>query len=245
MELPVLSKTARAIQNKTTMYQYKVKEAPREPLKSTGLRVLKPAKSNTKLSKRSGQRILKGPKTFRGKYLYNLTLIERETCPSECQQWKKCFGNSTPFGIRYKPGIELEEALEADLHFLAQKHPEGFVVRLHILGDFYSVGYVTFWRKMLRANLNLAIYGYTHRRHGTDIGNAVAAMVLDFRDRVSILRSDWQDQGDPLAKALVIPDEASAEPEIVICPEQTGKTESCLTCGICFHGKISVQFLEH
>lgn len=237
-----MSKTAQAIKNGNTVYLKSVRPAPVLPTVSTGLRVLKSSKSNSKLSGGRNGEIVKGRKYYRGRPLYQLTLVERATCPPTCEQWGDCYGNNMPFAHRFEPGKELEEALEHDLNFLRHKHPEGFVVRLHVLGDFYSLGYVSFWRKQLRANPTLALYGYTHRKHGTQLGDAVAAMVRDFPERTSILRSDGRSPEDPLPKAVVV----ETPPEgVLVCPEQTGKSESCLTCGLCFNGKTDIHFLRH
>lgn len=233
-----------SVQNGLPVYLKSLKEPPLEASKSTGLHVLKSAASNTKVGG-SNNIILKGPKAFRGKPLYTLTLAERATCPLDCKQWDNCYGNNMPFAHRYVPNLDLEHVIWLDLLTLKKKHPKGFVVRLHILGDFYSMGYVNFWRKKLHEFPNMAIYGYTHRKNDTQIGKAIAYMTRDFSDRVSILRSDKEDPADLLAGAYTVKAGATPRKDIVICPEQTGKTESCLTCGLCFHGHIHVQFLEH
>ena len=225
------------------IYIKSLKDPPLEAPKSTGLRVLKSASSNTKLGGNTN-RIVKGPKEFRGKPLYSLTLAERATCPMDCKQWDNCYGNNMPFAHRYLPNADLEYSIWLDLKELERKHPEGFAIRLHILGDFYSRGYVNFWRKKLHEFQNMVIYGYTHRKAGTEIGDAVAKMSKDFGTRVSILRSDGL-ADDDLPLAITVKSGDTPDPNIVVCPEQTGKTRSCLDCGLCFNGRTSVQFLEH
>lgn len=239
------TKTEIAISKATTVFGKTVQKAPVVPVKSTGLRVLKPAKTNRKISGGKKGVIAKGPKTFRGKPLFNLTLVERMTCPTDCPQWTVCYGNNMYLAKRYLPGQDLIDALNADLQVLEDKYPLGFVIRLHILGDFYSLDYVHFWGMALYTIPNMSIYGYTHRQHGTPIGDAVTKMVQTFPDRVSILRSDPTGKGDPLPSAHTVHKSQTPDAGIVICPEQTGKSESCLTCGLCFNGRTSVQFLEH
>jgi hypothetical protein len=245
IELPVLSKTQLAIKNETTIFLNNVTTIMGPPVKTTGLHVLKPSKQNIKLSGRSGKRITKGPKFFRGKHLYNLTLVERETCPDTCEQWSNCYGNHMPFAKRYTPGLELERALGSDLDTLDNKHPEGYIVRLHILGDFYSVGYVDFWREMLSMYTTMGIYGYTHRRYNTPIGDAVENLVKYHPERVSILRSDKLDINDTLPGAYTVPKGTEPRQGIVVCPQQTHEKVTCLSCGLCFNGHTQVQFLEH
>lgn len=225
------------------IYIKSIKDPPLEAPKSTGLRVLKSATTNNKIGGKSN-RITKGPKVFRGKSLYSLTLAERATCPMDCKQWDNCYGNNMPFAHRYLPNVDLEHSIWLDLQELNRKHPEGFAIRLHILGDFYSVGYVNFWRKKLVEFPNMVIYGYTHRKAGTRIGDAVAKMATDFGDRVSILRSDGEG-ADRLPFAITVKRGQTPDPSIVVCPEQTERVNSCLECGLCFNSRTSVQFLEH
>lgn len=240
-----VSATEYAVDYRTSVYLKSILVAPRTSAKYTKLKVLKPASNNVKLSARSNTRVQKGPKEYQGKPLYNLTLVERETCPRSCEQWANCYGNNMPFAKRYLPGSQLTDALAHDLKVLNIKHPEGFVIRLHILGDFYSEDYVAWWNTWLVLYPKMVIYGYTHREHDTRIGDRIAHMVDDHPGRVSILRSDRKNDDDPLPGAYTVKKGTEPSKDILVCPQQTGATESCLTCGLCFHGHIPVQFLEH
>ena len=40
---------------------------------------------------------------WRGYPVFTLTLEERATCPSYCEQWDECYGNNMPFGARLEP----------------------------------------------------------------------------------------------------------------------------------------------
>lgn len=154
--------------------------------------------------------------------------------------------NSVPFGHRYKHDENLTVAIKADLEHLMTKHKDGIVVRLHVGGDFPSVAYVEFWGGMLRKFPTLAIYGYTHWRQATPIGVAVQHLVQGFSDRAAIMRSDKDNHPeDKLPGAYVVEHGVTPNPNIVVCPQQTGKTLSCMTCGFCFSGKYPVQFLQH
>ena len=62
------------------------------------------------------------------------------------------------FAIRYNADDELIAMMESELHDLQAKYPNGFLVRLHVLGDFYSVSYVAQWAKRLRHCVMLAAY---------------------------------------------------------------------------------------
>ena len=138
----------------TTAYRKSVKQPPTT---SKTLLVLKPGSNNKKL----GYKVTKG--RWKGKYLYSLTLEERATCPRYCHHWSDCYGNNMPFAHRYNVGSSLLPAIHSDISHLRSKHPQGIVIRLHVLGDFYSVVYVDFWRRMLDLWPNLCLFGYTAR----------------------------------------------------------------------------------
>ena len=53
----------------------------------------------------------------------------------------------------------LMEKIESDLEALNPK--KDYAIRLHVLGDFYSVEYVEFWNQMLDRFSNIKIFGYT------------------------------------------------------------------------------------
>lgn len=224
-----------------TRYRGSVIASPRKAIPSTGLFVLKRSDNNAKLGNGS-YRITKG--VFRGMALYMLTLEERATCPDTCQNWNRCFGDNMPFAKRHRVTTSLLPAITQDVRTLARKHPEGFVVRLHILGDFPSVEYVRHWRGLLVKHPELRIFGYTHWPHGSAIGNAVRRLVMEFSPRVSILRSDGE-AGDPLPLAITVDRDQPAAADTILCPEQTGRTASCLTCGLCMNGRTSVSFIDH
>ena len=65
---------------------------------------------------------------------------------------------------RMQAGPDLEWRLEREVALLDIEHPDGFAVRLHELGDFYSVEYVKLWGKLLECNPGLHIWGL-HRAH--------------------------------------------------------------------------------
>jgi hypothetical protein len=209
-----------AFKNGTTIFLKQVKEP------SLVKRILQPAQSNEKL----GGIISKGK--WKGMAMYSLSLEERKTCPVTCQQWKTCYGNNMPFGNRIKHNSNsFFPTLTSELKSLATKHVNGFVVRLHVLGDFYSVAYVNYWKKQLVNHPNLKIFGYTHRQPGTPIGRSIAEM------NVMGAWIRWSDVGGPMS--------ANVNGEGITCPEQTGKTKSCSTCGLCWSTPLAINFLEH
>lgn len=232
------------VQELRTKFPSTVVDPPDDPVPSTGLRALVSGASNRKL----GGQVLKG--RWRGMALYALTLEERATCPETCPLLVTCYGSGMPFARRNRHGPKLEAAVAHDVAVLLGRRAcrVGLVVRLHVLGDFYSVDYVRFWMDQLRAHARLRLFGYTHRQAGTPIGDAVTALVQTFPDRAAFLRSDPAPVGgaaDPLPFARVVPPGGPAVPGSVVCPEQLGRTASCGTCGLCMSGRHAISFLEH
>jgi hypothetical protein len=224
-----------------TRYRKSVVDVPESP-PSSGLFVLKSATSNKKLGGGSSV-VTKG--RYRGMPLYSLTLEERATCWDGCQNWGRCYGDNMPFAKRYVPGDALEDAIARDVARLHAKHPAGFVVRLHVLGDFYSPAYVRFWHELQRATPSLHVFGYTHWPPGSAIGYEVTQWVLAEPDRVAIRRSDATDPHDPLPPAYTVTRLADVVGDSVVCPEQTGRTASCSTCGLCMDQRVAISFLDH
>jgi hypothetical protein len=181
---------------------------------------------------------------FRGYWIYTLSLEERKTCPDSCRHWQTCYGNNMPFAKRVNhTDPQFLPTLEKEItRFLAVKNRVGVLIRLHALGDFFSVEYVEFWMQMLRKHPNLALFGYTARHPTTPIGDAVWLMNRRWPGQVMIRFSDGQ---LPEMSTVSIGDETGCPSNAFICPEQTGKTRCCATCGACWSTTKNVAFMEH
>jgi hypothetical protein len=224
-----------AIVNSTTLYQKNVHDVRTYPHK-----VIKRS-TNAKL----GKKVSKGKlKDFP---IYTLTLVERETCTNACEHWADCFGNNMPFGHRFKT-VGLMPKIKSELDVLDKKHPKGYLLRLHILGDFYSIPYVLFWEKQLLSRPALTIYGYSRHHYGStnldkwsrNIGEALlkARKSIGFERfavRFSTLPSD----------ILSANTEHNPAPESITCPVQLDKTDSCGTCSLCWTANKPITFLDH
>jgi hypothetical protein len=227
-----------------TRYRKSVLPVPSTPATS-GLFVLKDGHTNVKL----GRDVTKG--RYRGMRLFSLTLEERATCWEGCQNWTRCYGDNMPFACRYEPGPALERALAADVDRLAhgKRTRTGFVVRLHVLGDFYSVDYVARWAELLDQYSALHLFGYTHWRHTHPIGAAVAQLAQRFPERAAFRRSDQTlddvTAGDPLPTATTISVHQAIPNRLVLCPEQRALTPSCAACGLCMNTQTPIAFADH
>lgn len=203
-----------AIAEKRTIYPHRVIEPDGNVLKS--------GDNQRKL----GAVILKGK--WKGFPVFSLTLEERATCPTTCAVWAACYGNNSGHAKRYRHGPELEQQIIRELARLEAKHPAGFVVRLHQLGDFYSVSYVKFWEYMLEHFPALRIFGYTAWDWQTPIGLAVANLRNDQWDRFAV-RTSGAKKG---ARTVVF--HARPPKGAIHCPAQDGKTATCSSCALCW-----------
>ena len=196
--------------------------------------LLKHPKPKNKL----GRLVTKGK--FKGYKVFSLTLEERATCPTSCERWADCYGNNMPFAHRLQHGRELEKRLAKEVPALCAKYPDGVLVRLHVLGDFYSPEYVKLWAGLLATNPNLAIWGYTHRNDSAcAIHQEIRKTKMNFGAAFSVRWSDMPDAPDSASH------ESIATPDAITCPEQTGKTKSCATCGLCWGAAEKIKFLHH
>jgi hypothetical protein len=189
-------------------------------------------------SRKIGKFVAKGPR--RGWPIFTLTLEERATCPRTCEAWVFCYGNNMQAAERIVAGPALEEALETELRVLQSKHPRGFMVRLHVLGDFYSLAYVRLWTRALAAFPALHVFGFTARDpDNCEIGAALWQLAGNQWDRFAVRFSGMR--GEMMASQLV-PDN---HPQAIQCPAQTDATDCCATCGLCWHSRRSIAFRKH
>lgn len=195
-------------------------------------KVLYPASGNNKIGK--GFFIIAKGK-WRGVPIYTLTLEERATCPTDCARWADCYGNNMRFARRidHRNSEELCHTIEHELSELMRMYRR-VCVRLHILGDFFSAEYVKFWHRMMAKHKGLLIFGFTHWKRESSIGMQLQALNVIYPERSWIRFSD---QGGLMS--------ANVEGEGIQCPEQTGKTKSCLTCGLCWSTDLPISFKEH
>ncbi|MGE0289282.1 MAG: hypothetical protein AB7I42_26595 [Bradyrhizobium sp.] len=202
-------------------------------------------------SRKIGREVAKGP--WAGMPIFTLTLVERETCPEHCSNWGSCYGNAMHLARRHRPSREFEDRLADEVLDLCHRHSSGFVVRLHVLGDFYSVEYTRLWEAMLRKWEALRIYGYTaHSTAAPEASSVYLAQIItrmnaEYPDRCAIRFSGPKKQR---MGAVVIDrwPEQSVVPEGLVCPAETTDAECCATCGLCWSPTTrerSIVFIRH
>lgn len=201
-------------------------------------RVLKSGHNNRKI----GKRITKG--RWAGMDIFTLTLEERATCPRSCEEWSTCYGNKMHFPVRWAAGADLEHQLDVELRYLALQHRNGFVVRLHVLGDFYSLAYVARWLDWLIRIPQLHVHGYTSHPPDSPIGAALLTIATHHWARFAMRFSN---SGMPTmaTRTSFRMRERGRTPSGIVCPAQTDDTDCCATCGLCWQTQQNIVFLGH
>ena len=157
--------------------------------------------------------------------MFTLTLEERATCPTTCTLLWECYGNSLPFSRRHEHGPALEEAIAGEIRKHLATRPDGIVVRLHLLGDFYSANYAAFWLTLIRRHRRLRVFGYTAHPADSDIGRIIMAGNAEYapRDKRNMLCSKLFPGGSMLLNGTNSPGEFRADTaDWVICEEVDG-----------------------
>ena len=176
--------------------------------------------------------------------MYTLTLIERETCTDECEHYKDCFGNNMHVAHRFEVNDAFMLKLESDIHTTARLNPNGFLVRLHILGDFKSVEYTLFWERMMIHYPNLYVYGYSRNHidskysHVRDIAKELIRLRSKYQDRWAVRFSNKLDE-EYSANSRDITDKG------ITCLAQVKASVSCSDCTLCWSSKKAIGFITH
>lgn len=197
--------------------------------------ILKQGKDSRKL----GDIVEKG--RWKGQKIFCLTLEERHTCPRACLEWATCYGNGMPFAHRIMDDGTLLRRLWGELAALNARHTRGFVVRLHVLGDFYSVEYVEFWRQALIDFPALNVFGFSARwDYAQSLDKALLELVVDQGERFMI-RFSGADIDTFGSQVVDAPEEARG----ILCPAQSDEKRSCASCALCMNSNRTITFLRH
>lgn len=189
-------------------------------------------------SRKLGAIVEKGQ--WKGFPIVSLTLEERDTCPRTCTEWATCYGNNMPFATRILDDGTLTRRLWGELASLNARHPGGYLVRLHVLGDFYSVDYVEFWRQALIDFPALHVFGFTARRAPDPIGIALMQLVGEQLDRFMV-RFSGGSVGAMCSEVVDTPDQATG----IVCPAESDPDRCCANCALCFNSIHNITFIRH
>lgn len=205
-------------------------------------RVLKDGSSNSKI----GGDVLVGK--LKGARIYTLTLPERTTCPKSCPLWRGCYGNSMQYARRWQPGRELEEQIVCEIKAMCAKD-QPVLVRLHVLGDFYSFDYIKLWAELLDTYHNLYVFGFTAHADDTHLGAGISRLRGVYPDRFAIRHSGTTGRWGTFT--LPFPTEAKTIGDAIVCPEQldgmkgSPQSRHCGNCGVCWATDRPIAFVEH
>lgn len=209
-------------------------------------RLLVSGRNNRKI----GATVEKGK--FKGYGIYCLSLEERATCPTDCAVRGFCFGNGMQMARRHRIGDAdvFYDRLGFEIVELLDQEPCGLSIRLHVLGDFPSVEYVSFWKEVLDEHPNVMCWGYTHRAPtnwgGDEIGDAIQAVKDAHPDRFRIRWSSEVARADGAIVIDHVPDGPRTDNRELVCPAQTDATACCATCGLCWEQpRECIAFVKH
>ena len=219
----------RSLESGTTLFPTTLTDPAQETC------VLKSGHNNSKI----GSEVEKG--IWKGMPIHTLTLEERKTCPSECQMLRECYGNNMQWAQRFRHGPALEKKIQEELQDLQAAHPSGFVIRLHVLGDFYSMEYVKFWERMLTMFSGLRIYGYTAHDVTKPIGSKLLTMAVENWERFAMRFSA---SGMNEISALVVKSPDEVPHNAFLCLAESGKASCCAACTACWESEKNVAFLR-
>ncbi len=204
--------------------------------------VLKDGCNNSKI----GGDVLLG--RLKGAYICTLTLEERATCPTSCHHWTGCYGNSMQHARRWQAGEALEAQLREEVA-LACAANEKVLIRLHVLGDFYSRDYVCLWAELLDTHDNLFVFGFTAWDFDTEIGKAIATLRKTYPQRFMIRVSGRT--GIWGSFTLPFPTTEKTIGDAIVCPEQLDAMEGsprgthCGSCAVCWSCDRPIAFIRH
>lgn len=191
-------------------------------------------------SRKIGKVVVKGHR--KGWPIFTLTLEERATCPRSCEQFAGCYGNNMQAAERIVAGEPLVAALAVELAALQARHPGGFMVRLHVLGDFTDLAYVDAWRGFLERFSALHVFGFTAHAPASGIGRLIALTITDFGWARFAVRFSGAPHENGAARVLA---PGESDPDAILCPAQTGATDCCATCALCWQSPRSIAFRRH
>jgi hypothetical protein len=192
-------------------------------------------------SAKLGRVVKKGP--LRGLRMRYVTLEEGRTCPMSCALRSSCYGGNMPLAKRIVwRGQETADLITREIATAPRS-----LIRLHNLGDFPGLSYARKVIEALKASGSHA-FGFTHHQPESTLGYALRSWARKDWARFAIRTSYLAGSRRPIARraAVIVKDPSEAKQhDAVVCPEQLGLTDSCTTCGYCWHSQRNVAFVMH
>jgi hypothetical protein len=142
--------------------------------------------------------------------------------------------------------IILDSALMArltvEIEALASTYPDGFCVRLHVLGDFATLEYAKFWIDAVRLTPAMHCYGFTAHDQNSKIGSLINGESFKW-DRFRIRFS--YGEGERSANVRPEPPRKLYD-EGQTCPADAEHDAlDCGKCGLCVSQKGPIIFKLH
>lgn len=193
-----------------------------------------------------------------------VSTTEKASCPEACPlKSNGCYAGSGPLGMFWNKVSDGRMGKGWD-EFCEQVAglPEGQLWRHNQAGDLPGDGHYIHHSKLMslvEANTGKRGFTYTHYDVMANISNAAVIHIANKEGFTINLSADNLHEADQLANLEIAPvvtivpedhPEKSFTPagrKVVVCPEQTGKSESCATCQLCQHKDrgVIVAFRAH
>jgi hypothetical protein len=131
----------------------------------------------------------------------------------------------------------IRECTELSLDF-----PDGWLLRLHVLGDFPSLEYVDFWAERLAEHGPLRIFGFTAHERDSQIGQRIHALTEKFGWRRFAIRFSGGKGPTRSARVWTTPVREKVRDGFHVCPAKMHWAESCARCGLCWTSELNIGF---
>ncbi|MGW8177247.1 MAG: GP88 family protein [bacterium] len=169
----------------------------------------------------------------------NFSLPAMKTCPGKTKFCKRfCYGQRNWYRTeRVKQGLWDRYFISLSPQFADRvigeiKDKKIKLVRIHTVGDFYSVEYIKKWEKIARACAgSTKFYGYTRSWRVDELRPHLEYLMENFLVwlRASIDYTTHQQKPEGWATF------SSVDGDGKLCPHDSGKVMFCRDCGICWN----------
>ncbi|MBV7408730.1 hypothetical protein [Maritimibacter sp. DP1N21-5] len=205
--------------------------------------ILKDGRNSSKI----GGAVLRGE--IKGAKILTFALEERATCPRACAHWRTCYGNNLHLTRRWSPNFAMFGQITREIEAACATY-DHVLIRLHVLGDFYSFDYLRFWVDLLDKHENLWVFGFTAHKPDTEIGRGIVRVREALGRRFSIRHSGVS--GEWGTVTIPFPTDAKRIGDIIVCPEQRAgngddpdETKHCGSCALCWRTSAPIGFIQH